>query len=83
MCRSCGYSEVVALSCKKRGFCPSYLGRRMADTAVHLEERVLPAGRVRRRLRGSIAIGGGANADSPESSWIASFVTNAPENRIR
>jgi hypothetical protein len=23
VCRSCGYSEVVALSCKKRGFCPS------------------------------------------------------------
>ncbi len=43
VCRSCGYSEVVALSCKKRGFCPSCLGRRTADTAVHLEERVLPA----------------------------------------
>jgi hypothetical protein len=46
-CRSCGYSEVVALSCKRRGFCPSCLGRRMADTAVHLEERVLPEERVR------------------------------------
>jgi hypothetical protein len=43
VCRSCGYSEVVAFSCKKRGFCPSCLGRRMADTAVHLEQRVLPA----------------------------------------
>lgn len=42
VCRECGYSELVALSCKKRGFCPSCLGRRMADTAVHLEERVLP-----------------------------------------
>ncbi len=47
VCRSCGYSQVVALSCKKRGFCPGCLGRRMADTAVHLEERVLPAVRVR------------------------------------
>jgi hypothetical protein len=47
VCRSCGYSEVVALSCKKRGFCPSCLGRRMADTAVHLEERVLPSVRIR------------------------------------
>jgi hypothetical protein len=47
VCRSCGYSEVVALSCKKRGFCPSCLGRRMADTAVHLEERVLPCVRIR------------------------------------
>ena len=43
VCRSCGYSEVVALSCKKRGFCSSCLGRRMADMAVHLEQRVLPA----------------------------------------
>lgn len=42
VCRSCGYSEVVAFSCKKRGFCPGCLGRRMADAAVHLEERVLP-----------------------------------------
>ena len=43
VCRSCGYSQVVALSCKKRGFCPSCLGRRMVDTAVHLEQCVLPA----------------------------------------
>jgi hypothetical protein len=47
VCRSCGYSEVVALSCKKRGFCPGCLGRRMAETAIHLEERVLPAVRIR------------------------------------
>jgi hypothetical protein len=37
----------VAFSCKKRGFCPGCLGRRMADAAVHLEERVLPAVPVR------------------------------------
>jgi hypothetical protein len=47
VCRSCGYSEVVAFSCKKRGFCPGCLGRRMADVGVHLEERVLPAVPVR------------------------------------
>jgi hypothetical protein len=47
VCRSCGYSEIVALSCKKRGFCPGCLGRRMAGMAVHLEERVLPAVPVR------------------------------------
>ncbi len=41
-CRECGYSELVAFSCKQRGFCPSCIGRRMAETAVHLEERVLP-----------------------------------------
>ncbi len=42
VCRECGYSELVAFSCKQRGFCPSCLGRRMADTAVHLEQSVLP-----------------------------------------
>lgn len=41
-CRDCGFERLVALSCKRRGFCPSCLGRRMTDTAVHLEERVLP-----------------------------------------
>ncbi len=42
VCRECGYAELVAFSCKQRGFCPSCLGRRMADTAVHLEQSVLP-----------------------------------------
>jgi hypothetical protein len=41
-CRDCGHSRLIAFSCKRRGFCPSCLGRRMADVAVHLEERVLP-----------------------------------------
>jgi len=43
VCQSCGHSQLVAFSCKKRGFCCSCLGRRMTDTAVHLCERVLPA----------------------------------------
>src|SRR5262249_54619982 len=42
VCRSCGPSELVALSCRRRGFCPSCLGRRMSDSAVHLVQRVLP-----------------------------------------
>ena len=41
-CRACGYSQLVAFSCKRRGFCPACLGRRMSDTAVHLEAEVLP-----------------------------------------
>ena len=40
-CRQCGHSQLVALSCKKRGWCPSCLGRRMSDGAVHLEQCVL------------------------------------------
>lgn len=41
-CSACGFERLVAFSCKKRGFCPSCLGRRMTDTACHLRERVLP-----------------------------------------
>jgi hypothetical protein len=41
-CRSCGHSQLVAFSCKRRGFCPACLGRRMSDTAVHLVAEVLP-----------------------------------------
>lgn len=41
-CRQCGHSQLVAFSCKKRGFCPSCTARRMSDVAVHLEESVLP-----------------------------------------
>ena len=28
-CSKCGYDRLVGLSCKRRGFCPSCLGRRM------------------------------------------------------
>jgi hypothetical protein len=41
-CRRCGESLVVAYSCKKRGFCPSCTGRRMAGVAAHLVDEVIP-----------------------------------------
>ncbi len=41
-CEACGHDRLVAFSCKGRGFCPSCVGRRMADTAAHLVDRVLP-----------------------------------------
>ena len=41
-CDACGCERLVAFSCKGRGFCPSCGGRRMADTAAHLVDRVLP-----------------------------------------
>ena len=47
LCRSCGHSMLVAFSCKRRGFCPGCLGRRMSDTAVHLTANVLPEVAVR------------------------------------
>ena len=41
-CDQCGADRLVPFSCKGRGFCPSCTGRRMADTAAHLVDRVLP-----------------------------------------
>ena len=41
-CNACGHDLLVALSCKGRGICPSCAGRRMANTAAHLVDRVLP-----------------------------------------
>jgi ribosomal protein S27E len=41
-CEDCGHDRVVAFSCKKRGFCTSCAGRRMADTAARLVDNVLP-----------------------------------------
>ncbi len=42
-CQTCHDEMVVAFSCKRRGLCPSCTSRRMADTAAHLVDRVLPA----------------------------------------
>ena len=42
-CGDCGWSRPVAFSCQRRGFCPSCIGRRMADFAAHLVDRVAPA----------------------------------------
>jgi hypothetical protein len=41
-CDDCGNDLLVAFSCKQRGACPSCAGRRMANTAAHLVDRVLP-----------------------------------------
>jgi len=61
-CASCGQGFVVAFSCKGRGVCPSCNGRRMAQTAAHLVDRVIPPVPVRqwvisvpKRLRGFLA----------------------------
>ena len=42
-CAGCAAERWVAFSCKTRGFCPSCTSRRMADSAAHLVDRVLPA----------------------------------------
>ncbi|MBW1886568.1 MAG: transposase zinc-binding domain-containing protein [Deltaproteobacteria bacterium] len=41
-CDTCGRDRLLAFSCKGRGLCPSCGGRRMADTAAHLVDCVLP-----------------------------------------
>ncbi|MBL8805110.1 MAG: transposase zinc-binding domain-containing protein [Planctomycetes bacterium] len=46
-CSRCMRDELVAFACKGRGFCPSCCGRRMADTAAHLVDHVLPQAPVR------------------------------------
>jgi len=41
-CYRCGTDDLVAFSCKGRGFCPSCGGRRMVESAAHLVDHVLP-----------------------------------------
>ncbi|MBM4261496.1 MAG: transposase, partial [Deltaproteobacteria bacterium] len=41
-CSECGCEKLVAFSCKRRGFCPSCGARRMAETAAHLVDHVIP-----------------------------------------
>lgn len=41
-CKLCGQELLVALSCKRRGACPSCNARRMCGTAAHLVDLVLP-----------------------------------------
>ncbi|MEK6704268.1 MAG: transposase zinc-binding domain-containing protein, partial [Bdellovibrionota bacterium] len=41
-CQDCKTEKLVAFSCKKRGFCSSCGGRRMAESAAHLVDSVFP-----------------------------------------
>jgi hypothetical protein len=41
-CDTCKKEMLLPFSCKRRGFCPSCAGRRMAQTAAHLVEQVIP-----------------------------------------
>ena len=46
-CGDCHHEKIVAFSCKKRGFCPSCGARRMAESAAHLVDHVIPREAVR------------------------------------
>jgi hypothetical protein len=41
-CDDCGFDRLVPFSCKGRALCPSCGGRRMAERAAHLVDRVFP-----------------------------------------
>ncbi len=41
-CDTCPTETLLAFSCKRRGFCASCAARRMAQTAAHLVECVMP-----------------------------------------
>ena len=41
-CPECAHEKLVAFSCKRRGFCPSCGARRMAQSAAHLVDCVIP-----------------------------------------
>src|SRR5262249_2762644 len=41
-CDTCQKELLLPFSCKRRGFCPSCAARRMAQTAAHLIECVIP-----------------------------------------
>jgi len=46
-CERCHHEKLVALSCKRRGFCPSCGARRMVESAALLVDEVLPAKPIR------------------------------------
>ena len=41
-CEACGLDFATAFSCKGRGICQSCTARRMAETAIHLDDNVIP-----------------------------------------
>jgi hypothetical protein len=53
-CRTCGDELRVPFACRGRGFCPSCMGRRMAEGAALLVDHVLPA--VRFSFQGPLAV---------------------------
>ena len=46
-CKDCGFTRAVGFACKRRGFCPSCIGRRMADTAAFAVDYLFPRAPVR------------------------------------
>jgi hypothetical protein len=47
VCDDCGFHRLVPFSCKGRGFCPSCIGRRMAERAARWVDELVPVVPVR------------------------------------
>jgi hypothetical protein len=41
-CSDCKHKNIVAVSCKKRGFCPSCCAKRMSESGIFMSEEVFP-----------------------------------------
>ena len=41
-CGDCKLEQLIAFSCKKRGFCPSCGGKRMAETSTYVVDNIIP-----------------------------------------
>jgi hypothetical protein len=77
-CSTCNDELLVAFSCERRGICPSCTARRMADTAAHLVDRVLPSAPYRqwvlsvpKPLRLRLA------RDPAWTSWVGGLIVRA------
>jgi hypothetical protein len=62
-CDTCPQKMLLAFSCKRRGFCPSCAGRRMAQMAAHLVAQVIPWVSTRQWV---------ASVPTPLRYWMAS-----------
>jgi hypothetical protein len=49
-CRDCGHDKLVALTCNRRGLCPSFGMRRMVQAGAHQVHYVIPQVPVRQRV---------------------------------
>ncbi len=48
-CARCGFERLVGFSCKRRGFCPSCLGRRRGSSLSRLMRETLESALIRKR----------------------------------
>jgi hypothetical protein len=85
-CDACASERLVAFACKGRGFCPSCGGRRMADTAAHLVDRVLPQVLVRQWVLSLPFSRTGSQTPPPYDAYpfldAGSRVTRAPAGAL-